>query len=135
MGVEKWFQLENFVEFRNSPIINSCYLDFIPRPIHSRGRYSTGNKVAQSNNWTGCIFGRRTGQDSEKLESQSSSQSSEHVNYGTQPDARVQNFEDYDWDQDRKLKYRRNDKGGFDRLEFCDFYYHSCRNKSVLQLG
>ena len=54
--------------------------------------------------------------DSEKLESQSSSQSSEHVNYGTQPDARVQSFEDYDWDQDRKVKYRRNDKGGFDRL-------------------
>ena len=55
-------------------------------------------------------------QDLEKLESQSSSQSSEHVNYGTQPDARVQSFEDYDWDQDRKVKYRRNDKGGFDRL-------------------
>ena len=25
-------------------------------------------------------------------------------------------FEDYDWEQDRVIKYRTNDKGGFDRL-------------------
>ena len=52
----------------------------------------------------------------EKANFKSSSQSSELVNYGTQPDARVQSFEDYDWDQDRKVKYRRNDKGGFHQL-------------------
>ena len=50
------------------------------------------------------------------LESQSSSQSSEYVNHGTQPDAKAQRFEDYDWDEDRMVKYRRNDNGGFDRI-------------------
>ena len=69
------------------------------------------------NKYSRCLLTEITNsQDTEKSESQFSSQSSEHVNYGTQPDARVQSFEDYDWDQDRKVKYRRNDKGGFDRL-------------------
>ena len=43
-----------------------------------------------------------------------SSQSSEQVDYGTPPDTRVQSFEDYDWEQDRMIKYRINDKGGID---------------------
>ena len=54
--------------------------------------------------------------DIEKSESQYSSQSFEQVNYGTQPDEMVQSFEDYDWEQDRMIQYRRNDKGGTDRL-------------------
>jgi hypothetical protein len=54
--------------------------------------------------------------DIEKSESQYSSQSFEQVNYGTQPDEMVQSFEDYDWEQDRMIKYRTNDKGGTDRL-------------------
>ena len=46
-----------------------------------------------------------------KSESQYSSQSSEQVDYGTPPDTRVQSFEDYDWEQDRMIKYYMNDKG------------------------
>ena len=52
----------------------------------------------------------------DKSESQYSSQSFEQVNYGTQSDEMVQSFEDYDWEQDRMIKYRTNDKGGTDRL-------------------
>ena len=55
-------------------------------------------------------------QDLKKFESQSSSQSSELVDYGTQPDVEVQSFEDYDWSQDRMVKYRRNDNGGLERF-------------------
>ena len=35
--------------------------------------------------------------DLEKFESRSSSQSSEPVDYGTQPDAEVRSYEDFDW--------------------------------------
>ena len=50
-------------------------------------------------------------QDHEESESQHTSQSSELVDYGTWPDMRVQSFEDYDWEQDRMIRYRTNDKG------------------------
>ena len=50
--------------------------------------------------------------DNEESESQHSSPSLEQVNYGTQPDEMVRSFEDYDWDQGRMIRYRRNDKGG-----------------------
>ena len=55
-------------------------------------------------------------QDLEKFEPQSSSQSSEPVDYGTQPDAEIRSYEDYDWVQDRMVKYRRNDNDGLDRF-------------------
>ena len=54
--------------------------------------------------------------DNEESGSQHSSRSFEQVNYGTQPDEMVQSFEDYDWEQDRMIQYRRTDKGGTDRL-------------------
>ena len=54
--------------------------------------------------------------DNEESESQHSSQSFEQVNYGTQPDEMVRSFEDYDWELGRMIRYRRNDKGGTDRL-------------------
>ena len=41
----------------------------------------------------------------------SNSQSSEPVDYGTSPDTKITNFEDYDWEQDRMITYRMNDKG------------------------
>ena len=41
-----------------------------------------------------------------------SSQFSEQVNYGTQPEERVEEFEDYDWDEDRMVKYRYNEDTG-----------------------
>ena len=34
--------------------------------------------------------------------------------YGTSLDTRVQSFEDYDWEQDRMIRYRPNDKGGIE---------------------
>ena len=46
-------------------------------------------------------------QDNEKSESQHSSQSLDQVNFGTQPDERIESFEDYVWEQDRMIKYRR----------------------------
>jgi hypothetical protein len=60
-----------------------------------------------------CFYNR---QDLEKFEPQSSSQSSEPVDYGTQPDAEIRSYEDYDWVQDRMVKYRRNDNDGLDRF-------------------
>ena len=54
--------------------------------------------------------------DNEESQSQHSSQSFEQADYGTQPDGMVQSFEDYDWEQGRMIQYRRNDKGGTDRL-------------------
>ena len=37
-------------------------------------------------------------------------------NYGTPPDEMVRSFEDYNWELGRMIRYRRNDKGGTDRL-------------------
>ena len=54
--------------------------------------------------------------DKEESESQHSSQPLDQVNYGTQPDEMVRSFEDYDWDQGRMIRYRRNDNRGADRL-------------------
>ena len=44
--------------------------------------------------------------DSRELESQHNSQPPEPLDYGTQPDEWRDEFEDYDWDEDRKIKHR-----------------------------
>ena len=44
--------------------------------------------------------------DSRELESQHYSQLSEPVDYGTPPDEWRDEYEDYDWDEDRKIKCR-----------------------------
>ena len=44
-------------------------------------------------------------QDHEESESQHSSQLSDQVNYGTQPEERMESFVDYDWDQATKTEY------------------------------
>ena len=54
--------------------------------------------------------------DNEKSESQHSPQPLDQVNYGTPPDEMVRSFEDYNWELGRMIRYRRNDKGGTDRL-------------------
>ena len=55
-----------------------------------------------------CLFMDITNsQDHEQSESQYCSQSSELVDYGTSPDTRVQSFEDYDWEQERMIRYRK----------------------------
>ena len=48
-------------------------------------------------------------QDQEKSESRPCSQSIDQVNYGTQPDERVESYQDYDWEQERMIRYIRND--------------------------
>ena len=48
-------------------------------------------------------------QDQEKSGSQQDSQSTDQVNYGTQLDERIESYEDYDWEQDRMIRYSRND--------------------------
>ena len=47
-----------------------------------------------------------------------SSQSSEPIDYGTQPDVEIRSYEDYDWVQDRMVTYHshRNDNDGLDRF-------------------
>ena len=52
-------------------------------------------------------------QDHEQSESHCS-QSSELVDYGTSPDTSIQSFEDYDWEQNRMIRYRMTDKGGIE---------------------
>ena len=48
-------------------------------------------------------------QEDKELEYQSNSQSLDQVNYGTQPEEGRESFEDYDWEQDRMIKYRMKD--------------------------
>ena len=55
-------------------------------------------------------------QDVEKLEPQSSSQSSEPIDYGTQPEVEIRDFEDYDWVLGRMVTYHRNDNDDLDRF-------------------
>ena len=50
-------------------------------------------------------------QDHEESESQHSSQLPDQVNYGTQPEERIESFVDYDWDQDQKIKYLCDENG------------------------
>ena len=79
--------------------------------------YSTqdGRSRQSKNNFSRCLLTEITNsQDHEESESQHTSQSSELVDYGTWPDRRVQSFEDYDWEQDRMIRYRMNGKGGIE---------------------
>ena len=48
------------------------------------------------------------------MKSQNSSPPSELVDFGTLPDMRTQSFEDYEWEQNRVIRYRPNDKGGIE---------------------
>ena len=52
----------------------------------------------------------------QESETQHSSQPLDQVNNGTPPDEMVRSFEDYNWELGRMIRYRRNDKGGTDRL-------------------
>ena len=50
-------------------------------------------------------------QNNEELESQHNSQLSEQVNYGTQPEETMECIVDYDWDENRKIKYLYDENG------------------------
>ena len=107
-----------------------CQVNEIDTPIkyqhrrHSHTSEAQGNKDDSTqdgrprqfkNNSSRCLLMDITNsQDHEESELQYNSQSSEPVDYGTSPDKRVQKFEDYDWEQDRMITYRLNDKGGIE---------------------
>ena len=76
-----------------------------------------GRSGQPKNKYSRCPLTEFTNsQDVEKFESQSNSQSSEPVDYGTQPEVEVRSYEDYDWDQECTVKYHRNDNDGLDRF-------------------
>ena len=102
-----------------------CQANEIDTPIKYQHRRQSNTSEAQGNKDDSTQDGRSrqskhtfsrylrmeitNSQDHEESESQYSSQSSELVDYGTSPDTRVQSFEDYDWEQDRMIRYRTND--------------------------
>ena len=66
------------------------------------------------NKYSRCLFDEiNNGQEDKELEYQSNSQSLDQVNYGTQPEEGRESFEDYDWEQDRMIKYRMKDNGTY----------------------
>ena len=84
---------------------------------NSEASVQNGRSRQSKNKYSRCLLTDLTNsQDVEKFESQSSSQSSELVDYGTQPDVEVRSYEDYDWDQDCMVKFHRNENGGFERF-------------------
>ena len=71
-----------------------------------------GRSRQSKNNISRCLLKEITNsQDYEESESQHSSQLSEQVNYGTQPEERMESIVDYDWDEDRKIKYLCDENG------------------------
>ena len=87
--------------------------NFVVVQSMSEAAIQDGRSRQSKNKHSRCLPSEITNSsDNDKSESQYSSQSSKQVDYGTPPDTRVQSFEDYDWEQDRMIKYRINDKGG-----------------------
>ena len=77
---------------------------------NSENTTQKGRSRQSKNKFSHCLLTEFTNtQDHEKSESQRSSQSLDQVNYGTQPEERRESYEDYDWEQDRTIRYSRND--------------------------
>ena len=107
-----------------------CQANEIDTPIKYQHRRQSNNSEAQGyrddltqdgrsrhfkNTSSRCLLKNITNsQDHEQSESQYRTQSSELVDYGTSPDMRVQSVEDYDWEQNRMIRYSTNDKGGIE---------------------
>ena len=74
-----------------------------------------GRPRQTKNKHSRCLFDESNNsfQDDDELEYHSNSQSMDQVDYGTQPEEERESFEDYDWEQDRMIKYRRTDNGIF----------------------
>ena len=72
--------------------------------------YSIPIQNPSKNKYSRCIRNElNDSQEDKKLGSQSSSQSFDQVNYGTQPEEGRESFEDYDWEKEQMIKYRRTD--------------------------
>ena len=92
-------------------------LNFLDVHGNSETPVQDGRPRQSKNKYSRCLHTEFTNsQDLEKFEPHSSSQSSELVDYGTQPEVEIRSYEDYDWDQERMVRYRRNDNSGFDRF-------------------
>ena len=92
-------------------------LNFLDVHGNSETPVQDGRPRQSKNKYSRCLHTEFTNsQDLEKFEPHSSSQSSELVDYGTQPEVEIRSYEDYDWDQERMVRYRRNDNVGFDRF-------------------
>ena len=77
---------------------------------NSESSVQNGRSRQTKNKYSRCLLNEiNNSQDNKKLESQSNSQSFDQVNYGTQPEEGRESFEDYDWEKERRIKYRRID--------------------------
>ena len=75
---------------------------------NSESPTQNGRSRQTKNKYSRCLLTEITNsQDNEKSESQCSSQLLDQVNYGTQPEEGRESFEDYDWEQERMIRYRR----------------------------
>ena len=90
---------------------------------HSNDSTQDGRSRQSKNTSSRCLLMDITNsQDHEQSESQYRSQSSELVDYGTSPDIKVQSFEDYDWEQNRMIRYRINDQEGIEPKGYDSLY-------------
>ena len=75
---------------------------------NSENSTQNGRPRQIKNKYSRCILDEiNNSQEDKELEYQSNSQSLDQVNYGTQPEERRESFEDYDWEQERMIRYRR----------------------------
>ena len=83
-------------------------------PDNSESSVQNGRPRQIKNKYSRCLLDEiNNSQDDKELEYQSNSQSLDQVNYGTQPEEGRESFEDYDWEQDRMIKYRMKDDGTY----------------------
>ena len=103
--------------------INEIYFLFIdsinlhrryPKSSETQGISESTTQKGRSrqsiNKSSRCLLMESTNtQDQENAGSQLGSQSIDQVNYGSQPDERIESYEDYDWEQDRMIRCSRKD--------------------------
>ena len=83
-------------------------------PDNSESSVQNGRPRQIKNKYSRCLLDEiNNSQEDKELEYQSNSQSLDQVNYGTQPEEGRESFEDYDWEQDRMIKYRMKDDGTY----------------------
>ena len=88
--------------------------NFLNVQDNSESSVQNGRPRQIKNKYSRCLLDEiNNSQEDKELEYQSNSQSLDQVNYGTQPEEGRESFEDYDWEQDRMIKYRMKDN------EFC----------------
>ena len=93
--------------------------NFIDVQSNSEAQIQDGRPRQSKNKHSRCLLTEITNKSNkDNLESQYNSQSSELVDYGTSPDMRIQSFEDFDWEQDRMIRYCLNDHGVIEPKEY-----------------